>query len=80
MMVNSKQLTLFECCSRGTANNRQNRTRNEQARSDTTISSSSSTTIISDADSYSLTFRCALMIPVRTVCSYQHNIMIVKDL
>ena len=43
MMANSKQLTLFECCSRGTTNNRQNRMRNEQTRSDTTSSSSSST-------------------------------------
>ena len=56
MMANSKQLTLFECCSRGTTNNRQNRMRNKQARSDTTSSSSSSTTIIIDADSCSLAF------------------------
>ena len=56
MMANLNQLTLFECCSHGTTNNQQNRTRNKQARSDTTSFLSSSTTITIDADLCSLAF------------------------
>ena len=55
-MANSKQLTLFKCCSRETANNQRNITRTKQARSNTTSSSSSSTTTIINADACSVAF------------------------